>query len=396
MIKKYGVSNTWALASTKDKIKSTMLNKYGVEHHSKNAGIMMKIRESMLSTKGFRNNFPDQYSNLTDDELFNVLFKSGKVKHIHEAALELNITYTSARVLFSKYAIERKYGPYSIEETNFKNMIESSFEVTTSSGDRKMLDGKEIDIWIPESNLGIEYHGLYWHSGESNRHVEKAKAATSKGINLLQFWSSELRAKEDVVMSIISSKLGKNTVIFARRCVIRELSSAEYRDFCNENHLQGASNASVRIGLYFEDELVSLMSFAKSRFSKSVEWEMIRFCSKRFVTVTGGASRLWKYFLKTHLPNSVVTYADARISNGSFYTKMGFKFSHHSSPNYWYTKDFRTLESRVKYQKHKLSGLLDTYDDDKSEKDNMIDAGFHIISDAGNLVYKWRKTDEGD
>lgn len=284
---------------------------------------------------------------------------------------------------------------FSAAELKFKEDIEKNFGISSSSSNRKILNGKEIDIWIPDHNLGIEYCGLYWHSVDhckvDRRHLEKYELSKKAGINLLQFFSNEVEDKNDIVMSMIGSRLGKGQRIFARKCQIKEISSREHSEFCERNHLQGSAGASVRIGLFYKTALVSVMSFGKSRFDKTHEWEMIRYCSLLGFNIVGGASKMWKYFLKTYDPESVVTYADARISRGKLYNDLGFDFKHHSGVNYWYTKDCKQIWSRVKFQKHKLKYVLEHFDSSITEKENTTANGYRIIYDAGNLVFTWNK-----
>jgi G:T-mismatch repair DNA endonuclease (very short patch repair protein) len=42
--------------------------------------------------------------------------------------------------------------------------------------DRTVLNGKELDIYLPDYNLAIEFNGLYWHSEDyvgKNYHLNK-------------------------------------------------------------------------------------------------------------------------------------------------------------------------------------------------------------------------------
>ena len=130
------------------------------------------------------------------------------------------------------------------------------------------------------------------------------------------------------------------------------------------------------------------MTFSKCRFDKKHEWELLRFCNKLGYHVPGGASKLLKYFERNYNPKSLVSYADRRWSQGKVYEKLGFTFSHASAPNYWYWKDRYLLESRVKYQKHKLKTILEKFDETKTEVENMQDNGYNRIFDCGNLVYE--------
>ena len=130
------------------------------------------------------------------------------------------------------------------------------------------------------------------------------------------------------------------------------------------------------------------MTFGKSRFSKNAEWELLRFCNKLGYHIPGGAGKLLKQFERAYSPKSLISYADRRWSRGKLYEALGFKLDHLSPPNYWYWKNIENLQSRIKFQKHKLKNLLEKFDESKSEVENMKDNGYHRIYDCGNLVFE--------
>ena len=164
------------------------------------------------------------------------------------------------------------------------------------------------------------------------------------------------------------------------------MPSKDSFEFQNMNHIQGSVKSKVNVGLYDGEELVSLMTFSHSRFNKNVEWELVRFCNKLGCHIPGSAGKMLKWFERNYHPKSIVSYADRRWSRGNLYEKLGFALDGISPPNYWYIVDGE-LESRVKYQKHKLKSLLENYDESKSEVQNMKDNGYNRIFDCGNLVY---------
>ena len=127
------------------------------------------------------------------------------------------------------------------------------------------------------------------------------------------------------------------------------------------------------------------MTFSKR--SKNYDWELDRFCSKLDYCVVGGASKLLKHFEFLFSGTTILTYCDRRYSNGEFYKKLGFELSHVSKPNYWYTKDYKKLESRNKYQKHKLNNIVDNFNPNLTEWENMKNHGFDKIYDSGNYVF---------
>lgn len=105
--------------------------------------------------------------------------------------------------------------------------------------------------------------------------------------------------------------------------------------------------------------------------------------------VQGGASRLWKYFLNLHQPQSVISYCDARLNTGGLYQQLGFRWQRENGPNYWYTFRYRTFENRIRYQKHKLAGILDHFDPAQTEWDNMKAHGWDRYWDCGSSVWLW-------
>jgi G:T-mismatch repair DNA endonuclease (very short patch repair protein) len=272
-----------------------------------------------------------------------------------------------------------------------------------SSNNRQTIPPYELDIIIPECRLAIEYNGVYWHSHNNvedelenkNYHLEKTLKCEEKGLNLLHIFENEWidDTKRSVWESIIRNKLGKSNKIYARKCVIQDVSSKASKEFLENNHLQGNAPASIRYGLYYDGDLVALMTFSKSRFNKKIDWELIRYCNMLNTSVIGGASRLFKHFLKNHT-GSIISYADRRHSQGGLYKNLGFEFSHNSDPNYFYydkNKQPYILESRQKYQKHKLPALLENFDPDMTETENMYKHGYRKIYDCGNQVWVYER-----
>lgn len=278
-------------------------------------------------------------------------------------------------------------------------------EVNTYHNDRHLLSPLELDVFIPSKKLAIEYDGLYWHNDEQQPnhkyHLMKTELCEAKGVRLIHIFENEWLFKHSIVESRLKDLLGMpSNTVFARKCSVEEIENGSSMNFQEANHLQGAVNAKVNLGLYFKDELVSLMTFGKPRFDKKHEWELLRFCNKLGYHIPGAASKLLKHFERNWHPKSIVSYADRRWSQGKLYEALGFKLDHVSAPNYWYFNDYKTMElqSRIKFQKHNLSTLLSNFDPSKSEVENMKSNGYHRIFDCGNLVYvklyeKMRKID---
>lgn len=188
------------------------------------------------------------------------------------------------------------------------------------------------------------------------------------------------------------NKLGFSKKIYARKCEVKEISSKVSSDFLEKNHLQGNINALIRLGLFYDKKLVSVMTFGKTRRKKwkgENHYELLRFCTLRDYYVIGGASKLLKYFERKYKPKLLISYSNSRWSNGNLYEKLGFEFLYETKPNYFYFKgdDSCKLFSREKFQKYKLEKLLENFNDNLTEIENMINHGYRIIFDYGNKIF---------
>ena len=132
------------------------------------------------------------------------------------------------------------------------------------------------------------------------------------------------------------------------------------------------------------------MSFGKARYNKNYQFELLRYCCLLNTCVIGGASRIFKNFIKNHSPESIISYCHRHLFSGKIYKTIGMQFSHYTKPAYWYTHDYDSLHSRVKFQKHKLEKILPNFDANMTEVDNMKNNGYDRIWDCGNSVWSWR------
>lgn len=160
---------------------------------------------------------------------------------------------------------------------------------------RQLIKPLELDILLPHHNLAIEFDGMYWHSTKKDttesvktRHLRKTELVEKLGIQLLHVFESEWHSKKDIVKSIIRSKLGMCSTIYARKTDIVLVTPKDAREFFDRTHIQGFTPAQYYIGLRHENELVMCISIGKSRFDGSYEYELIRFSTKLDTRVTGG------------------------------------------------------------------------------------------------------------
>lgn len=243
--------------------------------------------------------------------------------------------------------------------------------------DRSLMMPKELDFYFPKLKIGIEYNGDYWHSENKKGkyyHRDKKIEGLKNGINIIMIYEHDWKNKNEIIKNRLKSILQKDKVYYARKTEIKEVNFIESKNFCKKYHLQGWSVSKYNYGLYENNELIALMTFGKSRFTKN-EYELIRYVSKN--TVVGGASKLLNYFKIKHNPKNILSYADLDWSCGNLYEKLGFKKILNTEPNYVWIKGNLVL-SRYQTQI-------------KNENTTMTSNGFIKLYKCGSIRYEWKK-----
>jgi hypothetical protein len=379
--KKYGD----CFFNNSDKNKKTCQKRYGTDYYTQSNDYAIKRKNSVV------HNNPEKEI-MYDDTALAKLSKSMTPVEISQKLGYANSSNVLQKIR-SLGCDYKKRNIYSLFELNVLETLKQLSENIHQS-DRTILNGLELDIYLPDKKLAIECNGSYWHSelqGKDRKyHVGKTNMCAEQGIHLIHIWEHDWINTSELIKSRLKSKLGTNSKLHARKCDITEINFQTVNTFLNQNHIQGSCASSVNIGLYHQMELVAVMTFGKSRYDKNIEWELIRYCSKQNTNVVGGASKLFSHFKKNHNPTSLISYSDKSWNTGGLYFAIGFEYSHTTSPSYKYTQDYTNFENRVAYQKHKLKDKLDVFDPKLTEWENMKLNGYDRIWDCGTDVFVWR------
>lgn len=336
------------------KRKQTMIDKYGVSTNSQRADIKEELHEKRINT--LKEKYGEDWSK--------------EVWKISQA------TYEKQHGLGHPW-LENHY--QSKGELELGDWVESlGFNIDRQN--RKVLEGKEIDIYIPDLKIGIEFDGLYWHR-EDRFLKTKQELAASKGIRLLRIFQDEWENKQDILKSVLLAKLGKCEVLYARNLEYSHIQSKEANLFLEKNHMQGACKAPAHIALLLNEQIQAVVSIGQNRFTKGKE--LVRFATKSGIRVVGGMSKLLKE------EKDILTYADRRftpIADKCGYSKVG-KFLGSTQPGYsWVIDGLRV--NRMQLQKHKLPAFLgESFDASKSETQNLHDVGYFRVYDCGHWKF---------
>ena len=259
---------------------------------------------------------------------------------------------------------------------------------------RTILDNRfELDIWIPDKNIAIEFNGLYWHREEikgKNYHYDKWKACQEKGIRLIQIWEDDWMYKKDIVLSSLFTKIGisNSPKVGARKCEIVSLDKDISLDFLDHTHIQGSVPGSIRLGLVYGEHLVACMVLKKF----ITHYELVRYSTS--INVMGGFTKLLTYFERTFNPTKLVTFADLCISDGSLYEKTGFRFEQLIRPDYKYYVGNRRVH-KFNYRKSRFrSDDSLKFDYSMTERELAKLNGLHRVYEAGKIRYVKIYTDD--
>ncbi len=368
----YGVDNILSLDSIKQKIKETNLEKYGTEYAASSDLVKNKMIETLQNRYGVSCGY--QIETVKDKLSQTIKYKYNvdcifKIENIKQKSrlktLELSYNRCLKRIenkyetLFDfnewieKSGVSSKYKfkcikcglefddypfynypprcpvcePKTVSQLEIKiKEFLDEFKINYEQHNRQLIKPLELDFYIPDKNIAIELHGLYWHDEQhipnSRYHYTKYKLCFDKGIHLLQFFEDEIinEKKFDIVKSMILHRLKITpNKIFARKCEIKEVNLNDTKQFLLENHLQGYRYSKINLGLFYKNELISLLSMdqGKPKFiggNQISDYEVVRFCNKKYTSVVGSYSKLLKYFTK-NFNNNIYMYIDLRYSD---------------------------------------------------------------------------------
>lgn len=416
-LEKYGAKNAAASEEIKEKIKNTFNSKYGMNPLS-TAKVREKIQETMKKRYGvqFISQSPSIAKNISEslmqygEAVFLERCKENNLEPIdfnYRGYYDGKPIYYKCRCLKCGNEIEiaphnnnfrcsicyEKNSISSYEEKEIVKYIESIYSGRIEKNYRRLISPLEVDIYVPEKKLAIEFDGNFWHneySKDKSYHKMKTQLCEEKGVHLIHVFEYEWKSDEDEIKSILKSFLTSDSQkVYARNCNVKEVSSDEAKAFADSNHLQGHANANVYLGLFCNDELVEIETFGHPRFCRKYEWELVRECSKKDVSVVGGKSKLFTYFLKHYDPENVVSYCDASKFTGDSYLKCGMKLIGWNCPGYVWSYGNKIL-SRYQCQKHKLVKEHPELKE-STEADIMHVLGYARIYDSGQKVFLWSK-----
>ena len=374
------------------KIKENSIKKWGCEWPIQSMEVKNKIKKSIDAS--ISNKIFDTYKD--HEEIKFLKYEDGSSKFL---CLNCNKEFSiTSHLLYQRHIkhdiqictncnkLNNRTSNGHIEISDFLKENEINFKMNV----RNIISPSEIDIYLPDQNIGIEFNGVYWHSEiikDKKYHLNKRILCRDKNIDLIQIWEDDWKLKKDIIKSILLSRIGKNSIIkMGRKLKIDRIFNEKLvKDFLNVNHLQGWSLSGIKYGLFENEDLISIMTFSKSR--KNVNnkgWELVRFCNRLNHSVLGSFNKLINRFIKDFNPESIISYSDNDIFNGDSYKRIGME-KVNESLNYWWC-DGKVRHNRWKFRKDQL--ISQGEDSSISGTQIMINKGYFRCWGSGTTTWK--------
>ena len=413
-LKKYGVEYSFQAEAVKEKIKDTCIERYGVDNPSKSEVIKSKIVESNRKNLGV--DYPMQSKDVLDKSRATSFEKYGTeypnqseiVKSKIDASTLEHYGVNRACKLdeFKQKIVDTNRERYGVDYTcliysgklkgndsSYNRSFAELLDINNITYEREFLLQKySYDFKVGNTLIEIDptaTHNTYFSPYGDNRidvnyHRDKTKLAKDNGYSVIHIFEWDDINK---VMQLLKNRV----TIYARKCEVRMVSEVDTGNYLDTYHLQGTCRGQkIRLGLYYNNQLVSLMTFGKSRFNKNCEYELLRYCASH--NVVGGAEKLFKYFIDNYKPSSIVSYCDTSKFSGKVYDTLSFEFIKTNKPRkHWYS---------MKERRHITDGLLlsqgydrlfkESHGKGTSNEELILARGYLPVYDCGQSTYIWR------
>lgn len=373
-------------------IKDTKLTNYNDENYNNRS----KAEKTCLEKYGVKNTWSltDEKQNpnldiLRDKDKLSELFPRLSVEEI---ALQTGLHAQTIYYYLNKHGLRTQYKSTFEQEIIF---YLNSLGIINIITNKRTIIGKELDIFLPDYSLAIEYNGIYWHHDKiphitKTYHYDKFISCEKLGIELLTIFSNSWNDNKEIWKTKIRNKLQLNIEsVYARKTEIIEITSKDTIEILNNNHIQGYCPGEICYGLYYNSELVAAMTFSKKRFSIGKDrgeksYELVRYVSSK--RVIGGASKLLNHFINAQKPELIYSYSNNQYSSGKLYKILNFKLENEYKCNYWYyhPKEKKNYH-RSNFSKYKL--VKAGFDSSKTEFQIMDERGFLRIWDCGSRTW---------
>ena len=389
---RYGVDNPMQSDAVKETYKQSCLNHLGVEWPMMNSEVLQKrtsTNEQKYGGNGLESNtIRDSYITTIQDRYgVDNVAKSDDIKaKISQTIQErYGVKWFCMTPQARKYSRNNSKPNTAFQELLERNNIDFTREFTIEHFSYDFKVGN-ILLEVNPTPTHNSTWGLFKAEDAKgcDYHINKSKLAEKNGYRCIHIWDWD---DIDKIVRLLKPR----ERVYARKCSVKTISSIESKEFLQTHHLQGNVRATVHCGLFYDNKLISVMTFGKPRYTTKFEYELLRYAS--ISHVVGGAEKLFSYFCSQYHPSSIVSYCDNSKFLGIVYEKLGFKFVSRSPSKHWYSMSLQKhITDNLLRQRgfdQLLGSIYGTFGKGTSNEQLMLDHGFVELYDAGQSTYVW-------
>ncbi len=258
-LEKHGVKNIAQVQSTKNKYKETCLEKYGAENVAQAQSTKDKYKETCLERYGVENATQKhiKYIKKLQDKLWLIKNHHDLKKSCSQIAVELGITPAAVIRYMNLFDIKIKHYYSSISEKEVCSFLKNKNIIRNC---RNIIHPHELDIYIPEHKLAIEFNGNYWHSKYcENYHLNKTELCKKKDIQLFHIFENEWLnpSKNKIWKNIINNKLKNIKIIISG---VSEISKENANIFIESFSLKNIKLSENIFALFSKKNIFAIIS----------------------------------------------------------------------------------------------------------------------------------------
>ena len=292
----------------------------------------------------------------------------------------------------------------SKDENEIYNFVKKYCDTKVEHNVRGILsNNRELDIFIPQKKIAIEYNGMRWHSEQfqkdKNYHLNKLEECNRKGISLIQIFEKEYITNKEILLKNLLHIIGCpnfGTKIEAKNCIVKEIGKKTTKKFLEMNDIQGYVASTLHLGLYHKEQIIDIMTFKKLNNNIGNEWQITRYVNDINYIVKNSFDAIFNYFIDNYKPNVIKCFVDRRWlldKRDDLYVKNGFVLDKIIKPDYRYT---RTQNEYINKSSFKKEFLHKKYDFPLTMpiSEMLKNIGYYKIWDCGRFLYRWEENNE--
>lgn len=341
--KKYGHNSPLQNNDIKNKAKSTFIKNYGVDNPNK-SDVLLKRRIKTYS-KNMRLKFLETYKNIG---IYDIDYENNKMyfhcSENHDFEISIDLFHNRRRINTMLCTI---CNPLNLHvsglEKDLQKFIIESYNGVVLLNDKNIIKPYELDVYLPELNLAVEFNGLFYHSEkcvEKEYHLNKTNLCEKQNIKLIQIFEDQWNDKKEIIKNLILKNINKTTNLNNDYKILRLIDEVIIKNHINEICLI-EDFSDFCFGLFLNEKIQAFISFKKSIEHK---YEIINYAE-----VTSGCfDILFDYFIENYNPKEVLFELDRFFYSPLQDNFKNFKINSYIEPDYYYLIN-KSRENKNKY-----------------------------------------------